>query len=313
MMENCKAITKKGEGCRNRRIPLSRYCLIHQDPSSWIIGPLIGIIVTFLVVLYQDREPNVYVRCFLDDFGDPSKINCEIINSGRAEAHNIIISFNNLLPIETKIFANPELNISLNPCVLLPNPQKNPELAKIMVAFVMKIPRVSAGDKISFTIATINSDNLRAAKQVLRIRDRTKEVLIEFYDKVKKAHPDETEKVIIDDILSERIKRENFFKPDKYSYEKGRYPVSFVNEKEQFASAINQDLYARYKKEFIDVFKGRSTFKAPVLRIITSGGEGTYAIMPPYVGTYVDFAVPFSELKEKGVMMVQPPIPRSYD
>ena len=110
-----------------------------------------------------------------------------------------------------------------------------------------------------------------------------------------------------------RLKRENFFNPGKYSYEKGRLPIRFITEREQFAAALNQDLYKRYKKEFIDVFKGRSKFKAPVLRIITSGGESTYAIMPPYVGTYIDFAVRVLELKEKGAIFVQPPIPSSYD
>lgn len=312
-MNSCRANTRKGGNCRNKSIRFSRYCMIHQDPSSWIIGTVIGIIVTVLVVLYQDREPDLSVRCFLDETADPSKIHCEIINSGREEARNIILSFNNLLPKETKIFAKPELGLSLNPSESIPNAQKHPELAKVSTAFIVKIPRVSADDKITFAIGTLNSDNLRAAKQVLRIRSRIKEVLIEFYDKLKNTYPEETQNLIIADILSERFKKENFFNPDKYSYEKGRFPVSFVSEKDQFAAAINQDLCARYKKEFIDVFKGRSEFKAPVLRIITSDGESTYAIMPPYVGTYIVFAVPVTELKEKGVMMVQPPIPSSYD
>ena len=312
-MQSCGANTRKGEGCRNRSIPFSRYCLIHQDPSSWIIGSVIGIIVAVLVVFYQDREPNLDIRCFLDESADPSRIHCEIINSGREQARNIILSFNNLLPIETKIFAKPELGLSLNASESIPNPQKHPELAKLTTAFIVKIPRVSADDKITFVLGTINDDNLRAAKQVLRIRSRIREVLIEFYSKLRNAHPEETQNLVIDDILSERLKKENFFNPDKYSYEKGRFPIRFITEKEQFADAINQDLYKRYKKEFIDVFKGRSKFKAPVLRIVTSGGESTYAIMPPYVGTYIGFAVPVSELKEKGVMVMQPPIPSSYD
>lgn len=312
-MENCKAINRKGEGCRNKKIPFSRYCLIHHDPSSWIIGTLIGIIATFLVVIYQDREPNVDVRCFLDDSADPSKIYCQIINSGRAEARKIIVSFNNLLPIETNIFSEPELGITLHEVDSPPNPQKYPKYAKMMTAFLVKVPRVSAGDTISFTVATVNNDNLRAAKQVRKIRKPIKQVLTEFYSKLKVAHPGETKGVLVDDILRERMKRENFFNPDRYSYEKGRFYVNFFTESEKSAAAINQDLYARYKKDFIEVFKGRSKFKAPVLRIKTSGGEGTYAIMPPYVGTYVEFAVSISELKEKGMMTVQPPVPRSYD
>ena len=312
-MRRCKANTRKGESCRNRSIPLSRYCLIHQDPSSWILGSIIGIIVAFLVVLYQDREPNLDVRCFLDESANPSEIHCEIINSGREQARNIILSFNNLLPVETKIFAKPELGLSLNASESIPDPQKHPELAKLRTAFIVRIPRVSAGDKITFALGTTNEDNLRAANQVLRIRSRIREVLSEFYNKLRNAHPEETQNLVFDDIFSERLKNENFFNPDKYSYERGRFPVKFITEKEQFAAAINQDLYKRYKKEFIDVFKGRSKFKAPVLRVMTSDGESTYAIMPPYVGTYIDYTVSFSKLKEKGVIMVQPPVPRSYD
>jgi gas vesicle protein len=312
-MDKCRSVTKKGEGCRNKSIPFSKYCLIHQDLSSWLIGAFIGIIVALLIAFYQNREPNLAVRFFLDESADPSKINCEIINSGREEARNIILSFNNLMPLETKVFANPELGLSLNASDSIPNPQKHPELAKVTTAFIVKIPRVSAGDKMIFTIATTNSDNLRAAKQVVKIRNRIREVLEEFYDKLQKAHPEETVNLAVEDILSGRLKDEDFYKPDKYSYEKGRFAVSFISQREQFAAAINQDLYARYKKEFIDVFRCRSNFKAPVLRILTSGGETTFAIMPPYVETYVDFTVPISELKEKGVMWVQPPVPGSYD
>ena len=312
-MGKCRAITKKGEGCQNRSIPFSKYCLVHQDPSAWIIGALLGIVVAILLAFYQDREPKLDIRCFLDDLADPSKINCEIVNSGRAEARNILISFRNLLPTETKIFANPELGLSLNASESIPNPQKYPELTKITEAFIVKIPRVSADDKITFTIATMNKDNLRAAKQVLKIRERIKEVVNEFYSKLKKIYPEETANVSFNDILNERIKYENFFNPHRYSYEKGRFPVNFISEKEQIAATLNQDLYARYKKEFADVFKGRSKFKAPVLRIMTSNGESTFAIMPPYVGTYIDYVVPFSKLKEKGLLKVHPPVPSSYD
>ena len=312
-MEKCKAITKKGEACQKRSIFFSRYCLVHQDPSSWIVGTIVGIIFALLLVLYQDREPDLDVRCFLDDSADPSRINCEIVNSGREEAQNVILSFNNMLPLETKIYAKTEIGLSLSASESIPNPQKHPELAKVTTAFLIKIPRVSADDKITFTIATTNNDNLRAAKQVLRIRALIKEVLNEFYDNLEKAYPEEMVNIVVNDLLNERFKTENFFNPAKYSYKEGRFPVNFISEQERIAAAINQDLYARYKKEFIDVFKGRSKFKAPVLRIMTSDGESTYAIMPPYVGTYIDYTVSFSELKEKGTLMVQPPVPSSYD
>jgi hypothetical protein len=312
-MKKCRSTTIKEERCKNNRIPFSKYCLLHQDPSAWIIGTIIGLLVAILTMLYQIREPDLHVRCYTDESGDPSKINCEIKNTGRGEAQDIILSFNNIVPNKTKILASPEFGIILQLSENIADPQKEPELSKLSTAFIVKIPRISADDICKFTIATQDGDNLRAAKQLIKIRNRIEKVLDDFYKKISQEHPEEVQNFVLDDFMAERIKQENFFLPSKFSYEKGRFPINFINEAEHLAAAKNQDLYKRFKKEFIDVFRGGPKFKAPVLRILITTGESTYAIMPPYVGTYVEFAVPVSELKERGIMYICPPIPKSYD
>jgi hypothetical protein len=139
-------------------------------------------------------------------------------------------------------------------------------------------------------------------------------VLTDFYDQLSSRHAREISNINLEDVLSHRVKQENFFKPDKFSYEKGRFKVEFVNQNETLAAAINKDLYSKYKKEFIKVFQGRPRFKAPVIRIKTSEGSSTYAIFPPFVNTYLEFLVPTSEFKgAEGSIFVKPPVPKSYD
>jgi hypothetical protein len=59
--------------------------------------------------------------------------------------------------------------------------------------------------------------------------------------------------------------------------------VTALTDQEALARAHCQDLYARFKAEFIDIFEGRPAFLAPVVRIKTREGERTRALFPPYV------------------------------
>lgn len=109
------------------------------------------------------------------------------------------------------------------------------------------------------------------------------------------------------------MKEENLFTPAQLSYEKGRVTISSLTEEELLANAINQDLYAKYKKDFIDIYQGRPEFKAPVIRIKTTLGESTYAVFPPYVKTYVEMSVPIDEVKNAGgTLALTVPVPKSY-
>lgn len=46
-MKQCKAITRNETHCSKRAIGFSKYCLLHQDPSSWIYGIVFGAIISF--------------------------------------------------------------------------------------------------------------------------------------------------------------------------------------------------------------------------------------------------------------------------
>ena len=310
---SCNSITKKGNQCTKPRLPLSKYCIFHQDLTIGVIGAILGVIATVVVGLWQDKEPNLTMQCQIDESGDPSKLKCLLYNSGRAEARDVIVSFNNLIPLETDLICNPELGIGLEEVSPPPNPLENPLSSKLMTAFIVRIPRVSAKNRIVFSVVTTNTDNKRAAKQTMRIRKHIENVVNDFYGRISRKYPHEIKNGIINNFFIGRIKNHNFFKPEKFSYEKGIFEVDFINKEEKIALAISQELLKKYKKEFISVFKGRPMFKAPVLRIKTRSGPMTLGLFPQYISTYSTVEVPVSELKEKGSTSFPIPVPQSYD
>ena len=133
-----------------------------------------------------------------------------------------------------------------------------------------------------------------------------------FGERLSKTSPEGAKRWDFDVVLRAQIKNENFFTPAQLSYEKGREGISSLSEEERLGNAVNQDLYVRYKKQFIDIYQGRPEFKAPVIRIKTTGGESTYVSFPPYVKTYVEMAVPVDEIKKAETLNVSIPVPRSY-
>jgi hypothetical protein len=316
-MKECGALTKEGVGCRNRHLPFSRYCWRHQDLNVGMLGTVIGLIggalFTIMAVLYQERSPSLEILCSPPKDGNPSVLACVMTNSGRAEARDIFVSFNNMLPLDTKVQANPELGITIQESERPPDPQIFPEEAKLQKAFAVRIPRIAVKDSISFQVTTSNADNLRTAQHILRIRESIKNVLKAFGERLSQTYPEDAKKWDFDTVLSARIKEENFFMPAHLSYEKGREEIKVLSESERLAKATNQDLYAKYKKEFIDIYQGRPEFKAPVIRIKTLQGESTYASFPPYIKTCVEMLtrIPTKEeiRKARGTLTVDLPIP----
>lgn len=316
LKSKCKSVTDKKEQCRNRHIPVSRYCWRHQDPTSWIIGTIIGVVFGALanvgVAVYQNKTPLLGVAFSSTEGGDPTILVCTISNRGRAEARDVFLSFNNMLPLDTKILASSELGVTLVESEAPPDPQNYPEQAKVQKAFAVRIPRIAASDTISFHLVTLNDDNRRAGKQMLRIREEGQRVLLAFIDRVSAGYPSEVKQWQKQAVFNAQMKNENFFSPGVLSYENGRQQIAILSETEQLANALNQDLYARYKKQFIEVFQGGPQFKAPVVRIKTASGDSTYALYPPYVSTYVDLSVPMQELLRQGASTVQVPVPKEY-
>lgn len=274
---------------------------------------LAGIFIGILIALMQGRSPDISVECKLDQSNDPSCIECIVRNNGLAEAKNVYVGFNNMLLLDTTIFSLPELGLELHEANMPPNPNTLPHMANLTKAFSVRIPRVARKSEIAFQVKTIDKDNIRAAKQVLRIREEIINVLTTFGERLSLHHSEEYSKWDAPSIIKGRIKQENFFTPGEFSYVKGRFPVVFISDDEELALAANQDLYSKHKKEHIDVFSSGKKFKAPVLRIRTPSGEGTYAIFPPYVNTFIDVAVSGKAITEKGSVFVVPPVPKSYD
>jgi hypothetical protein len=172
---------------------------------------------------------------------------------------------------------------------------------------------VAAKSSATFQVRTIDPDNQRAAEQRLRIQEVVIDILQAFGQRLATTYPESAQNWDLNAFISAQRKEDNFFTPGYFSYEKGRFAITFLTDKERLAKAINQDLYDRYKAEFTDIYQGRPRFKAPVLRIKTADGETTVAIFPPYVETYVDAQVSMNDLKPKEVISIRPPVPQSYD
>ena len=283
---------------------------------EFIIGlgiGVLGILITIGIAFYQERSPVIDVSAHPVLDGVPNIIECKVTNSGNKQAENVYVGFNRALPLDTVVRSAPEVGAELIESESLPNPHLMPNEALLLKAFAIKIPRIATGDTVTFQVATINPDNDRAAQQVLKIRPENFQVITDFVKEVGNKYPEITSRLDLKTLKSARIKKENFFTPGQYSYEKGRFPISYLTEKEQVVSAINQDIYSSHKKEFIQVFKNRPEFKAPVLRIKTTNGQSTVGIFPPYIKTYVTFVASMKELKEKQEIMMSPPVPDSYD
>jgi hypothetical protein len=341
-MKECRSIVEAtGERCRRPAATFSPYCWHHRE-TTWLVGfvgtslTALGFIAMFFIFLWQERAPHLSARCEPPPDGSPSELICTVKNSGWRESRDPVVSFTNMLPLQTRVWAAPETGVQMQEADVPPVPVLKTTLpalragessqvvtspsntvesaaAKFMVAFVVKIPRVAARDSITFQVATVNPDNERAAKQTMRIREQIKAVISKFSERLSTAHPEAVKGWNLTAVLSGRVKEEGFFTPGRLSYEGGRVPVGYLTEDEELAKAVQQDLYRRYKSEFLDVFQGRPEFRAPVIRIRTPDGEATYAIMPPYIDTYVLLAFPMPAPGEHGSISLQPPVPDSYE
>ncbi len=279
---------------------------------GYIIG-IVGIIIGILIALYQNKTPDIKVYCNPNDDGNPAIILCKVENNGRREAKDVIIGFNKMFPYGTKVFSTPEVGASMTEVDELPDPVVNPSSSELMRAFVINIPRIAPKDIVRFEIRTLDLDNQRAAAQVRKIHSEIEKILIDFGNKLHINYPEYRKTWDTATILKARIKEENFFIPDKFSYENGREEIVYYSDEEKLAKAHCKDLYARHKKEFIDVFNNRKEFVVPVVNIKTSEGQRTYASFPPYVKTVLNFAVPKKTISDGKPHFSYPPIPKSYD
>lgn len=307
--KSCAACTQRNQRCTKSTLPWSRYCFYHQDPMPWV-SVVIAIAVAVVVAAYQNRLPSVTVACspLLDR---PEAIHCVASNAGRAPADTVIVGFNKQVPTATRVDANPAFGITLRLADTLPDPTAEPSLSSILRAFSVEIPRVPVSSPVEFDVTTTDPDNIRTARQVVRIRGAIESVVRDFHAAVKSKYPDEVKGWPLSTYFSARRKSDCFFLPSTFVYELGEFPVSFLSDEELRATAANQDTYARRKAEFISIFSGRPSYKAPVLRIETTDGPRTFAFFPPYVPTFAEMKGPLD--KEHGSSVVlYPPVPERY-
>lgn len=292
-VSRCNSITNEGKQCKKRKIPFGRYCYLHTEKTNLFLTFIVGLALGFLFFFLGDRHPNILVSCSLNENADPHILKCLAENKGRKESKDIYISFLNQFPANTKIVAEPQYAISIDATNEIINPNFSPKLAEISTAFRLHIPRVSARSKIKFEVFSDNKGNIQAGKQLLKINEETSLILEEFGKNLKEKYSNESEYWKIEDIKSSRLKEINFFSPGKFSYEKGQFEVDFFSSKEIKASAVNQDIYKKYKKEFIEIFQNRPSFSAPVVNILKTNSNTTFiAIYPPYVKTCLsNFAI----------------------
>lgn len=261
-----------------------------------------------------DRTPDVLVRCVLRPDNDPASILCNVTNRGSAEATEVIIAFNNWLPKDTRIFAEPELGLRLEPVNSPPDPELFPELAKTQTAFNVRVPRIAASDGFQFTITTTDRDNRRAAKQIVFLRTHIIPILERFHSAVLGRYPEYSTVWQLDALTTAESKRMHLFRPYKFQYSRGRFPVEFESEVETQIETAHSEIYRKHKQEFLEVFKDQGQFSAPVIRIMTTDGERTHAIFPPYISTsaYVVAPAPRQDLAGKKFHS-QPAVPIKYD
>lgn len=307
MNKKCNAITKTGDRCTKTKLWLSKYCWWHQD-----YGIIITIIITIAVSAFffylQDKKPSLSAKCYLLENNNPYSVKCTVENNGRAEAKDVYLSFNKLLPLETDVFAKPEYGeIRLVEANRILDPRLYPESIEIYKAFSVYIPRIAPNHPVTFTVKTTNSDNIRAGKQILYLEKEIIKILENFYSAIAKKYPDVTNGLNQEILAEYRMKRYSFFVPSKLCYEKGIQEVLFVTEKQKLIAALHKDLFNAYKKEFIA--QNTSVFLAPVIRIKTSSGETMHRYHPPYLRTYMEFNI--SSKNESG--FVEVPVPDKYD
>jgi len=335
-------VTSSAARCSRRAAWGSQYCWHHRE-TNWMLGIAstfaLGAI-SIVIALYQMLPPVLDAECVPPDDGNPSQLICRVTNSGWRESRDSVVSFTNLLPLGTKTWgATPEMNVRMEEAEAPPDPTFCATLpvngeatavspanskpcepgasaaARLKVAFVVKIPRIPPRDAVTFHVATTDPDNVRAAQQVLRIRREIVRLIHEFGENLEHAYPDVAKGWKESAVLAARVKEESFFTPGVLMYESGRNAVRFFTEEEELAKALHQDIYSRYARMFPEVPRGWPVFLAPVIRIRTREGEGTYASFPPYIGTLIEIPVwlPRPEDRRTFSMFLKAPVPDTYD
>ncbi|MFH1674852.1 MAG: hypothetical protein ABIF87_15730 [Pseudomonadota bacterium] len=273
--------------------------------SPWgyiIIGSLLlavgGILCGYGWSKFTEREPILSAVCTILDRGDPCSLSCVVTNSGRGEAKDIRISFEKMLPLGTKLIASPETGIKLEESQTLPNPIAEPKSATLLTAFSVIIPRIASNDSVSFKITTTHPVNLNAGEEVIAIHKEIVAIMAALLEGLSKAKFIEVNRYDIKAAEAALYKLENFYKPGKIAYEKGRQKVQFITDEEKTSWDEIRELWFKYEPIRKKILEGRPTLNASKVLIKTDEGEGYYVMLPPYVSSSYDFKASGAQLKE---------------
>lgn len=285
--------------------------MLSPDDQFWLglgVG-VVGIALAVAIAWYQRQVPSLEFECS-ESSNSPASLTCTLTNSGRGQATDVVLSFNFMLPVGTQVVCDAEIRATLEEMPSPPDPVVAINAAKLRRAFAVRIPRVAARDTVSFEVKTTDPDNIRAAEQIVRIRHEIEHVLAEFGGHLGALDASLAQRWNLPLIMSGRTKTDSLFRPAVLSYDRGRKPVSVLTAAEEEAAAWCQDLYAAFKPALLEVFQGRTKFKAPVFRIKTSEGVRTYATFPAFVSTYVEALARKPQPGKR--VLVYPAVPESY-
>jgi hypothetical protein len=192
-MPQCSAITDAGIRCAKITWLLKR-CWRHKAYATGVGGVIVGFVLGLLgdigVAMYYDRTPTVSVRCTPLDSWKPIGVECIVHNTGRGVARDVRVAFNAMLPLDTWVYARPEIGAKLIEAPTPPDPEKTPEWAKTQLAFSVHIPLIISQNSLFFQVTTIDADNEKAAGQILRIREEFSTALKMLIERLEKINPE---------------------------------------------------------------------------------------------------------------------------
>lgn len=213
----CRAVTNNGDQCTKSAARFSQYCWHHRE-TGWLLSFVVAVVALigmFVIFFVQERFPKLSATCEPPSDGDPSQLHCRIENEGRGPAGSVTVSFGYVLPLETKARAEfPDLAVEIKEAELPPDPHRAPELSKFQMAFVVSVPHVPARTTVRFDVGTTDPDNLRAARQVQRIRKEIDDILTQFDERLRGTHPEQMRGWNFSLIKSARTKEDNFLTSD---------------------------------------------------------------------------------------------------
>ena len=299
-------MNKDGDPCRWRTIPYNKYCVWHQESSVWFsiaITSIIGLAIGFLVAIYFQYKPLINVICNTNKSNNLSKISCTVSNTGDAESKDIQIIFSGFLPADTTIYSNSGIGIKILKDALPLNLDKYVPSSQINGWYAVYIPRVAPGEQLTFTLQTLDSNNMDVADYLSKVSFYTERNMRQFYSYLKQNIPHEITNLDIEAAIDKAVKKMNFFEPETFQYEKGTFKINYYSEKGNLSYDILGKLADKYKDEYVEIINNSPNFHQPVLHTETSDNSDYITQGLFFVRQFISFTgqIPDAETIKKAV------------